>query len=239
MLNIDTSDMISIGSFDYTINEAATLYLVDVNKGKAFYYLSPLSTACMHGLIVRYFKGWGGESFETFDEFVYHVTKQIEAMVHFATKIDVSQTPRDTAINPPRKNEMNQSREYTPKEDVDYLAVQKALTEMKEQRPASASWNPKASLKKQPITKLESEPPWSKEADDRATEKGQKEHLMQEVECNELQKNAWNPKASLKTAKVPKMMTRKTLRPNKCTGNELRKKARELLTEKPKQEHCV
>ena len=192
MLNIDTSDMISIGSFDYTINEAATLYLVDVNKSKPFYYLTPLSTACIHGLIVRYFNGWGGESFETFDEFVNYVTRQIEAVVHFATKIDVTNKTSAHAIKPPRKNEMNQSRHET--------------------------WEPELSLEKAKVPKMKAKLPPKSDSpfefvDVLAVESGKK--------------------------KIPKS---KALRVETYTGAELRKKARELLSEKPKpkkKEHCV
>ena len=213
MLNIDTSDMISIGSFDYTINEAATLYMVDVQKGKPFYYLSPISTACIHGLIVRYFNGWGGESFETFDEFVRYVTRQIEAILHFATKIDVTNKTSAHDIKAPRKNEMNQSREYTPKEDVDYLAVQKALTEMKEQRPASNAWNPKASLKSAKVPHMEMPPdalPHTIKLSETALSKEVQDILTDEIK--------------------DKLMSKV----KKATGAELRKKARELLTDKPK-----
>ena len=70
--------MISIGSFDYTVDEAVMLYMVDSNKGVTINSILMLRLACLKSFLTRYLKGVTHSSYNSFGDFVLDINNELE-----------------------------------------------------------------------------------------------------------------------------------------------------------------
>ena len=80
--------MISIGGFDYTVNEAAMIYLVESNRDKPSHSLAPSELTCLMGFTKRFLKSHKGTRFDTYDDFLQATDTHLKFAISMSTTIN-------------------------------------------------------------------------------------------------------------------------------------------------------